>query len=85
MPAAAGDDSFDRLDDPDDDELDDKDTATIACPHCGAEIYEAADQCPACGMFVMPDTRVWSGKSVWWIALGVLGVVAALLALVLGL
>lgn len=85
MPAAAWDDSFDRMDDPDDDEHDDSDTATVACPHCGAEIYEDADQCPACGMFVMPDTRVWSGKSWWWIALGVLGVVAVMLALVLGL
>jgi hypothetical protein len=30
------------------------------------------------------DTRVWSGKSTWWIALGILGVIAVILALAFG-
>ena len=36
-------------------------------------------------MYLICDTRVWSGKSLWWIALGLLGIIAAILALVLGL
>ena len=31
------------------------------------------------------DTGVWSSKSLGWIALGVLGVIATILALILGL
>ena len=33
----------------------------------------------------LADTGVWSGKSFGWIALGLLGVLAAILALIFGL
>ena len=88
MPAAYYDessDSFDDHDDPDDNALDDGGADTIVCPHCGTDVYEDADRCPECGEYLIADTRVWSSKSLWWIALGLLGVVAAILALVLGL
>jgi hypothetical protein len=88
MSAANWDESSDSLDDreyPDADDLDDGSTDTVVCPHCGADVYEDADQCPECGMFLLSDTRVWSSKSLGWIALGLLGVVAAILALILGL
>ena len=88
MPAANWDESSDSFDDreyPDEDDLDDGSTDTVVCPHCGADVYEDADQCPECGMFLLSDTRVWSSKSLGWIALGLLGVIAAILALVLGL
>lgn len=78
-------DSFDDREYPDEADLDDGSADTIVCPHCGADVYEDADQCPECGMFLLADTRVWSSRSLWWIVLGLLGVVAAILALVLGL
>ncbi|MHB0958009.1 MAG: hypothetical protein ACYC6N_15980 [Pirellulaceae bacterium] len=84
MPVTSRDEPDDR-DDPDDDDLDDESTDTIVCRHCGADVYEDADQCPTCGMYIMANTGVWSNKSVVWIALGLLGVLAAILALTLGL
>lgn len=81
------DDPSDPLDDweyPDPDQ-DDDNSETVTCPQCGADVYEEADQCPACGTFLIPDTRVWSGRSFWWIALGLLGILAVVAALVLGL
>lgn len=88
MTAADWDEASDSLDDreyPDEDDLDDGSTGTVVCPHCRADVYEDADQCPECGEYLLSDTRVWSSKSLWWIALGLLGIVAAILALVLGL
>lgn len=58
---------------------------TVVCPECGADVYEDADQCPVCGHFMIPDNRIWSGKSAWWTALAILGIIAVILALVLGL
>ena len=82
------DDPANPLDDreyPDPDPCDDDSNETVVCPHCGADVYEEADQCPACRSFLIPDTRVWSDKSLWWIALGLLGIIAVVLALGLGL
>ncbi len=62
-------------------ETDDELTDTVACPDCGAEVYEDAVQCPVCGSYVTHQTGVWSGRPVWWIVLGLLGVVAAIAAL----
>ncbi len=62
-------------------EFDEGPTETVPCSQCGAEVYEDAVQCPACGTYVTADTNVWSGRPVWWIVLGLLGVVAAVLAL----
>ncbi len=88
MPAAYWDESPHSDDDPDypdeDDDQDSGDTDTVVCQHCGADLYEDADQCPACGMYVIPDTRVWSGRSTWWVVLGLLGILAVILALSLG-
>ncbi len=67
------------------DELDDDlDHAglTAPCPHCGREIYEEAVRCPYCANYVIWRHSAWSARSWWWIALGLLGVVAAVLALV---
>jgi hypothetical protein len=88
MPTAYQDDSSDDFDDgdyPDEDDVDDDLTDTVVCQHCGADVYEDAAQCPACGMYLTRDTRVWSGRSTWWVALGLLGVIAVILALSLGL
>ncbi len=61
----------------DDDELD-----LVECPNCGTEIYEEAQQCPACGEYVVHGQHNWSsGKPVWYILLALAGIVAVVLAL----
>jgi len=77
---------FDHPDDPLDDyeypeEPDDEQPETIRCPACGAEVYEDAVQCPACGDYVTAASGVWSGRPTWWIVLGLVGILAAVLAL----
>ena len=88
MPAASWDETPADLDDheyPDADPWDEDDSDTVECPACGAELYEDADLCPVCGEFLITDTRVWSGKPTWWIALGLLGIIALTAALILGM
>ena len=29
----------------------------VACPECGADVYEDAPQCPQCGWYVTSDVR----------------------------
>jgi hypothetical protein len=60
---------------------DDDSTPVVECPQCGREVYEEADQCPACGEFFVPDTRVWTGKPWWWAVLGLAGVIAVIIVL----
>lgn len=73
------DDEFDEADYPDD-EADDS-TETVACPSCGREVYEEAEQCPYCGSYIIHQTSPWLGRSVWWIVLAVLGLIATIVAL----
>lgn len=79
--------SWDELDERDDtdDPADDEVTDTVVCRHCGADVYEEADQCPVCGMYLLADTSPWSNKPAAWIALGLLGILATILALLFGL
>jgi hypothetical protein len=58
------DDEF--ADEPADDDRD----ATIPCPHCGAEIYDDAEQCPACGEY-LSDEDAPAARRPWWILIGV--------------
>jgi hypothetical protein len=67
----------------DEDTFDDDSTATIPCPACGAEVYEDAPQCPQCGSYITHDSHALSGRPLWWIILGALGVLATVVALVL--
>ena len=67
-------------DDFNDDDLDDV-TETVSCPNCGAEVYEDAVACPVCGEYITPDNRVWAGRPIWWIVLGLLGIVAMIVTL----
>ena len=75
--------SGDELDDDEfpDDDFDDDSTETAPCPHCGAEVYEEAVQCPVCGTYLTSRGGVWAGRPRWWIVLAVFGVVATILAL----
>jgi hypothetical protein len=73
------DDDYDEYSD--EDQSDDDATDTVACPHCGAEIYEDAVRCPICENYVTHGSHVLSGRPLWWILLGLAGVVAVLLVL----
>lgn len=70
-------------DDTYDDDFDDDESPVdvIACPQCGAEIYEESVSCPHCGEYITDNSHPLSGRPWWWIALGVLGVVALLASL----
>lgn len=60
---------------------DDAPAETVACPACGAEIYEESEQCPACGEFIVHDASVLRSKPGWYVLLAVLGVVAVIAVL----
>ena len=62
----------------------DDESDVISCPGCGSAIYEDALQCPYCGDYVTADTSAWGGRPTWWIILGLLGILATILALSLG-
>jgi hypothetical protein len=52
---------------------------TVPCPHCQAPVYEGAEQCPACGLYLSEEDAPPSRKS-WWIVLGaVLGMLVVYL------
>ncbi len=57
------------------------DDAVIPCPECGQLVYEEALQCPACSAYLTQSTSPWSGRATWWIALGLLGILGTLWAL----
>ena len=59
-------------------------TVTVDCPNCGATMYEDAPQCPACGEYVSRTTSAWQGRPVWWILLGLAGIIATLFLLLPG-
>lgn len=64
------------------DDVDDDDSPEwIACPECGADVYEEAEQCPECGNYIIHTTSVWAGRPPWWVILGILGIVLTVLAL----
>lgn len=56
----------------------------LSCPECGEEVYEFADLCPHCGMFITPSAAAynpWQGRPLWWLALAVIGIMGFLLSL----
>ncbi len=60
---------------------DDDVNEVVPCPKCSAEIYEDAERCPVCGEYVVHGANPWSGQPVWWVVLGLAGVLALILAL----
>ena len=59
---------------PDDEEdLEDEESGdsreTSPCPHCGEDIYDDAERCPACGMYISDEDAPRRGWPAWmWIA-----------------
>ena len=43
---------------------------TVPCPHCEAPVYEGAEQCPGCGMYLSEEDAPPARKP-WWIVLGI--------------
>ena len=68
----------------DDQDADEGDSLTHPCPECGTDVYEDAERCPACGEWITRRSSVWQGKPLWWVILGVLGIIAVVLAFSLG-
>ncbi len=60
-------------------EWDDQDhEPTVPCPYCGREIYEDSVRCPNCGAYIS-DEDAPPGRKPWWIIIGVLLCLAAML------
>lgn len=55
------------------------------CPACGEQIYDDADVCPYCGEFIFHDTHnPWRGRNLWWVILGLLGIISVVTMLAFG-
>jgi len=78
-------DSDEFNDEPYDDDLyqDDADSEPQQCPECNAEAHSLADVCSQCGHFFIDEpVSVWANRPGWWIALGLLGIIAVIWMLV---
>ena len=73
------DDDWDSLGD---DEGDDETSQLVGCPSCQEPIFEDAEQCPYCGDYIVHSTSALAGRPLWFCALGLLGVAAAIYCLV---
>jgi zinc-ribbon domain len=63
-------------------ELQDVSDAHYVCPLCGAEVYDDANVCSACGDYIVPKMVIGSEvRPMWYIALGTIGIIAVLLVL----
>jgi predicted amidophosphoribosyltransferase len=71
-------------DDPDDWEDDEEgdESEVVPCPACGADVYEDAERCPACGEYIVHSTSPWRDRPRWWIVVGLLGIAAVIYSLV---
>ena len=66
---------------PEPDDFGDDESETILCQNCGQSIYEDAMECPYCGEYVTSSTSAWTGRPLWWLMLGGLGVIMTILML----
>lgn len=40
---------------------------TVPCPHCGADIFEDAEQCPKCGRYMSREDQPGGKSGAWWV------------------
>lgn len=62
---------------------DEDESLTVPCPECGAHVYEDAVRCPHCGAYITPGAPSSYGLPAWWIVLGIVGALVAVLLLAL--
>lgn len=55
---------------------DDDDIPTVPCPYCREDILEDSEQCPHCGMYSSKEDAPRERKSLLWIAVMVLALLA---------
>lgn len=48
------------------DDMEGDEPATIACPLCGAEVFDDAEYCPRCDQYIPADTKPSAGQAAWW-------------------
>ena len=62
-------DDYEDDDNPDDEEpdepQDEDDVETIPCPHCGKPVYEEAERCPHCELYLSREDAPAGRKPVW--------------------
>jgi len=69
-------------DDYDEEDFDDEPYGWYECPLCGAEVYDDANLCPTCDEYMVPKLVTRSElKPIWYIFLGMAGILAVLLTL----
>lgn len=78
------DNSLEDCEYPDEDYDDDEEVDLVECPECGAEVYEDAVACPVCGTYITHSTSVWEGKSLAWVVIGLLGILAVIYVFTMG-
>jgi len=69
-------------DDYDEEDFGDEPYGWYECPLCGAEVYDDANLCPTCDEYMVPKLVTRSElKPIWYIFLGMAGILAVLLTL----
>lgn len=77
MPRYQDDEEEEDYDDGEEDYGDDEDAETVPCPHCGADVYEGAEQCPRCGKYLSAEDAPPTRPRGWVAVVMVLALVAA--------
>jgi hypothetical protein len=64
--------------DTDDDDGPGESAETIACPNCGRDVYEFAEQCPKCGHFLTREdaSHTTHPRWVFWVTIALLAAMA---------
>ena len=62
---------------------DDDQTYTVACPNCGHDVYEDAEKCPHCGEYIVATAGPFASKPVWFQKLMFVIAILTLIGLVL--
>jgi hypothetical protein len=65
------------------DTSEDDEDPTIDCPHCGAEVYDDAEQCPACGRYLTEEDAPAKLPPLW-ILIGVVVCILIVIAWMVG-
>jgi zinc-ribbon domain len=64
----------DDIDDEWDDDPDEDDDTTDPCSHCGEPVYDDAERCPHCGLYLSREDRPY--RKPWWVVLGAMACLA---------